>query len=65
MEEPQKLPRLIREPVCYGCAHHFGDRMCEAFPGGIPDKIMSGEDDHTQPFPGDHGIRYEPAPWLK
>jgi hypothetical protein len=25
----------------------------KAFPGGIPDKIIDGEFDHTKPFPGD------------
>jgi len=34
---------------------------CDAFPIGIPSVILTGERDHRQPFPGDKGIRWEPA----
>jgi len=45
---------------CTRCAHYrlFGE--CAAFPKGIPDPIFAGEHDHTQPYPGDNGIRFEP-----
>ena len=33
---------------------------CKAFPKGIPEKIITGEHDHTNPFPGDNEIRFEP-----
>ena len=33
--------------------------ICEAFPDGIPDEIAYGDNPHTSPFPGDHGIRFE------
>jgi len=33
--------------------------ICEAFPNGIPDEIAYGDNDHTKPFKGDNGIRYE------
>jgi hypothetical protein len=36
---------------------------CAAFPypdTTIPDEILDGENDHHAPFPGDHGIQYEP-----
>ena len=33
---------------------------CKAFPDGIPEKILTGEHDHTKPFKGDNGIRFEP-----
>jgi hypothetical protein len=38
--------------------------ICEAFPypKGIPDEINSGKNDHTTPYPGDNGIRYERKP---
>ena len=33
---------------------------CEAFPDGIPREILFADHDHRKPFPGDHGIRFEP-----
>lgn len=33
---------------------------CLAFPDGIPDDILDGEFDHTDPHEGDGGIMYEP-----
>jgi hypothetical protein len=54
----------IIAPVCARCRHFDRDRrdadVCEAFPNGIPDEIWKGEDDHSEPFPGDHGIQFEP-----
>lgn len=55
-------------PACLSCRHfHRKDRtgnFCDAFPdkGGIPFPIFSGENPHTSPYPGDHGIRYSPRP---
>ena len=33
--------------------------VCRAFPNGIPDEIAFGDNLHTTPYPGDHGIQYE------
>ena len=33
---------------------------CKAFEKGIPDAIADGEFDHTKPYKGDNGIRFEP-----
>lgn len=32
---------------------------CAAF-RRVPDDILSGEHDHTKPYEGDNGIRFEP-----
>jgi hypothetical protein len=48
--------------VCTFCKHfdHANPlaRKCAAFPKGIPLPIWLGENDHREPFPGDHGIRF-------
>ena len=45
---------------CLDCKH-LNDNMttCKAFKEGIPVKILTGGFDHTQPFKGDNGIRFE------
>jgi len=64
---------MIIEPTCHtrGCKHLQGVKspdmneelgefvFCKAFPDGIPDEIAYGNNDHSMPFPGDHGIQYE------
>ena len=46
---------------CTGCVHLISEKnaTCAAFPDRIPDAIWNGENQHTEPFPGDHGIQYE------
>jgi len=52
--------------LCESCKHLTrpadGDAgyRCDAFPEGIPDSILSAKYDHHQPYPGDHGIHFEP-----
>ena len=55
-------------PICASCQRYqpfdadHDTAFCEAFPDGIPDRILDGDFDHRQPFDGDHGIRYLAAP---
>jgi excisionase family DNA binding protein len=52
--------KLLKTP-CYRCKHFLGSKAgkCNAFPGQIPGQIWSGKDQHTKPFPGDRGIRFQ------
>ena len=52
-------------PQCFDCKHLARFRPgelthCAAFPDEIPDDIRKNRHDHRQPYPGDHGIRFEP-----
>jgi hypothetical protein len=47
---------------CASCRHFAAARTCAAFPDGIPDAILFGQQDHRLPAAGDHGIRYEYLP---
>ena len=54
-----------------GCIHWLGIKqfsdineederwICKAFPEGIPEEILTGEFDHTKPYPGDNGIQFK------
>lgn len=46
-------------PVCLFCKHLTGFRTCKAFPEEIPLEIWNGENKHTEPYEGDHGVRFE------
>ena len=47
---------------CFACKHLVEWPFCLAFLSGdgIPEPIRSGRIDHTDPYPGDHGIRFLP-----
>jgi len=51
-------------PICLMCKHNReapqGGMVCDAFPDGIPEPILVGDFDHTEPYPGDHDIQFEP-----
>ena len=55
--ERNNLPMFSR--VCSNCLHYKAQKSCKAF-ARIPDEIWLGENDHTKPVSGDHGIRFEP-----
>jgi hypothetical protein len=45
--------------VCLACKNMVDMNHCLAFPDGIPEPILLGENDHTEPYPGDHGIQFD------
>jgi hypothetical protein len=41
------------DPICLRCVHFRPfSGGCDAFPDGIPDEILVGDDDHSKPLPG-------------
>jgi hypothetical protein len=57
------LPEQIRVLTpCISCLHFRKNANCDAFPKGIPEKILDGNNKHRKAYPGDHGIRFEPIP---
>jgi hypothetical protein len=54
----------VKAPICMWCKRYrdvgpnWGDPpTCEAFPDGIPTKILEGFD-HRKPLHGDNGLRF-------
>ncbi len=55
---------MTRTLQCIWCRHFNRGRgrgvyTCSAFPEGIPDPIIDGKFDHSLPYQGDNGIRFE------
>ena len=55
----------FRVPICAYCRHFQPTEegaFCAAFPDGdgIPDAILHEGELHFEPFPGDHGVQFEP-----
>lgn len=52
-------------PICLGCARfrkQDGNKFtCDAYPGGIPQEIISSQVDHREVFEGDHGLQFLPV----
>lgn len=59
---------MTGHPICSDCEHFEPKEntynKCDAFDKypGIPWAIISGDNDHTEPYPGDNGIQFEPMP---
>lgn len=58
---------MIAECSCDTCeyadlADDGSVATCKAFPQGIPQIILRGENDHRVSVPGDQGIVYKPRP---
>ncbi len=46
---------------CLLCKNYIADGKCLAFPKGIPEGILRGEDDHSEPLPEQgNDIVFEP-----
>ena len=46
---------------CNQCSHVGEDGLtCAAFADAIPVEILVGRNQHRKPYPGDHGLRFEP-----
>jgi len=53
---------MIKAPICLTCVYFIDDPehlVCEAFPNGIPEAILTGQVDHRRPYPGDNGLQYK------
>ena len=56
---------LFSNTICASCVHLKIEQTefkyyCLAFPYGIPDEILNGENDHSKPLPGqENDIVYE------
>ena len=37
---------------CYNCFFNLHDLKCVAFPNGIPNEILTGNNDHSKPLKG-------------
>lgn len=54
-------------PYCLYCKHmdretllRGGPLRCTAYPDRVPGEIHEGVERHLDPYPGDHGIQFEP-----
>jgi hypothetical protein len=61
-----KIARVMaNRHYCEDCRHfHIDERTCDAYPNGIPSRLLSGEFDHILPYEGDHRIRWQSKHYL-
>jgi len=70
-EQKRNLDKLAEKYIIHLCGEsqcnickHFKEGehkdTCKAFPDGIPIDIRYRGFDHTKPYKGDNGIRFEP-----
>jgi len=52
--------QIIIEPPCLRCRYLILWPGCAAFQGEIPEDIRLGKNDHSEPYPGDNGLQFEP-----
>lgn len=54
---------IILEPICFRCKHFDIEKStCKAFEEEIPDEILSGENDHSEPLEDqENDIVFEPT----
>lgn len=51
----------MQKILCQQCNNYLGDLVCQAFPKGIPDVILIGDNNHETPLEGQgNTIVYEP-----
>ena len=52
----------MRLMICRLCDRFLfaSDFRCIAFPSGIPQEIINGENSHRSPVEGDHGLQFKP-----
>lgn len=51
----------IKKPSCSSCVWRSKVNLsvCVAFPRGIPVEILTGKNDHKEPYKGDNGIQFK------
>lgn len=60
-DRSDRILLMALEQNCFVCKHfHDDEHTCDAFPEGIPTVFLYLDEVHNQPYPGDHGIQFEP-----
>ncbi len=48
-----------RRLLCWFCEYYKSNFTCKAFPEGIPGEIISGSNEHREPYEGDNGYQFK------